>query len=143
MQTTISPAEGLPSLPEDMIAALNNVARWLALDDFTARRETLDIDAIVLAGNSMLTTIEGACRLAKERDVTLFISGGIGHSTALLATAVGQHPRYRAIPTEGRPEVAMLTDIAIGFWQLPERKVIGETASRNCGQNASFSRALL
>ncbi|NDL64376.1 YdcF family protein [Acerihabitans arboris] len=143
MPTEISAASRLPPLPADVITALNTIASWLAVDDFSAHRDNLSADAIILAGNAILTTIDGACALAKARNIPLFVSGGIGHSTSFLTAAIAQHPRYRTIDAAARPEAAILHDIATRFWALPGEQVFMETASRNSGENASFTRALL
>lgn len=143
MHTDIFAASGLPPLPVEVITALNTIAGWLAVDDFSARQDHLQADAIILAGNAVLTTIDGACALAQARHIPLFISGGIGHSTSFLTAAIAQHPRYRAIDTIARPEAALLHEIATRFWELPGEQVVMETASRNSGENAGFTRVLL
>ncbi|WP_246856817.1 YdcF family protein [Brenneria corticis] len=142
-------AEGLaaskfPAMPEDVIAAINVIASWLAVDDFSSRRDKITADAIILAGNAVLTTIDGACLLAKKHDIPLILSGGIGHSTPLLAAAIEKHPRYREIDTGNlRSEAAFFYDIATRFWDLPEKRIFLEDASSNTGENAKFTRALL
>ncbi|MBR7342241.1 YdcF family protein, partial [Klebsiella pneumoniae] len=66
------------------------------------------VDVVVLAGNAVIPTIDAACRLAKEQEVPLRISGGIGHSTGFLYEAVREDPRYRSLAVEGRPEAHIL-----------------------------------
>lgn len=128
-------------LPAEVITAVNIIAAWLAVDDFSARSGKAD--AIILAGNAVLSTIDGACRLAQAEGIPLIISGGIGHSTAYLTAALARHSRYRAIETHGQAEAAMLRDVATQCWRLPEEQVWVESASRNTGENARFTRALL
>lgn len=143
MHTDIFNASGLPPLSAEVITALNTIAGWLALDDFSRHRDRLSADAIILAGNAVLATIDGACALAQARHIPLFITGGIGHSTSFLIEAIARHPRYRTIDTAGRPEAVILHEIATRFWQRPEDQVVVETASRNSGENAGFTRVLL
>ncbi|WP_413727557.1 YdcF family protein [Sodalis sp. RH19] len=143
MHTDMCHASGLPPLPADILSKINLIASWLAVDDFSARQDHLSADAIILAGNAVLATIDGACALARARHIPLVISGGIGHSTSFLIAAVAQHPRYQAIETAARPEAAILHEIACRFWELPGKQVVMETASRNSGENAGFTRALL
>ncbi|QTF10791.1 YdcF family protein [Brenneria izadpanahii] len=131
-------------MPADVIDAVNIIAAWLAIDDYSSRRDELIADAIVLTGNAVLTTIDGACSLAKTRGIPLIISGGIGHSTGLLAAAIEKHPRYRDIDTsDTRPEACLFHDIAARFWDLPDEQILLESASRNTGENAKFTRDLL
>ena len=119
--------------------AINTLAHWLAPDDVSAQRATLDADLIVLAGHAVLPNIEGAFQLAREHQLPLLISGGIGHSTVLLAEAIATHSRYQCLPTEGMTEAAMLAAIAREFFAIPDEQLLLEEASTNGGQNAAFS----
>ncbi len=143
MNATTPNESSLPPLPDPLLSAINAIAAWLAVDDFSADSATLYADVVILAGNSVLSTIDGACRLAQRQNIPLVITGGIGHSTVFLRQAVAQHPRYQAIDTYARTEAAILQDIAVTFWRLPREQLYLETASTNTGQNALFSRALL
>ncbi|MFE8049557.1 YdcF family protein [Brenneria goodwinii] len=144
MNTEGSAIPKLPPMPADIIAAVNVIASWLAIDDFSSRRDDLIADAIILTGNAVLTTIDGACSLAQAYGIPLIISGGIGHSTALLAAAIEKHPRYREIDTsDTRSEAQLFHDIATRFWNLPDEQILMENASRNTGENARFTRDLL
>jgi uncharacterized SAM-binding protein YcdF (DUF218 family) len=127
-------------LPDATLAAINTVGEWLAQDDLT--REPPEVDAVILAGNAVIPTIDAACRIAAER-CTALISGGIGHSTAFLYTAIGNHPRYHTVPVTGRAEASILADIAREFWQIPEARLWVEDRSTNCGENARFSWNML
>ena len=102
-----------PILSAATLAAINTVGRWLAQNDF------MESDCVILAGNAVIPTIDAACRIAKEQQVPLLISGGIGHSTRFLYDAIAEHPRYNIIRTSGRAEAAILADIAHQFWQIP------------------------
>ncbi|MRS88811.1 YdcF family protein [Enterobacteriaceae bacterium RIT714] len=129
-----------PCLPEATLAAVNTVGEWLAQEERGAEQP---IDAVILAGNAVIPTIDAACRVASEQRVPLLISGGIGHSTTFLYAATTRHPRYNTVSTTGRAEAAILADIARTFWKIPDEQVLIEDQSTNCGENARFSRAML
>ncbi|MCU5774324.1 YdcF family protein [Erwiniaceae bacterium BAC15a-03b] len=135
----------MPQIPLNpaQCAAINTIARWLALDDVTPQRATLDADLLVLAGHAVLPNIEGAFSLAREYQLPLLLSGGIGHSTVFLAQAMAAHPRYQHLHTDGLSEAAMLRAIALECFAIPAEKIFSEEASTNCGQNAAFSCQLL
>lgn len=132
-----------PILPDATLAALNTVGEWLAQDDLSGSRQHLDVDVVILAGNAVIPTIEAACQIAAQREIPLLISGGIGHSTAFLYSAIGSHPRYHTLQVEGRAEASILADIARAFWQIPEAHLWVEDQSTNCGENARFSWNML
>lgn len=123
--------------------AINTLARWLAPDEVTAQRGALDVDLLVLAGHAVLPNIEGAFALAREQQLPMVISGGIGHSTGFLTAAIAGHSRYHRLKTAGQSEAAMLRDIAVEFWDILPQMVHVEDASTNCGQNAAFTQRLL
>ena len=131
-----------PTLSATTLAAINTVGQWLAQSDFTGDI-TVQSDCVILAGNAVIPTIDAACRIAKDQQVPLLISGGIGHSTRFLYDAIARHPRYNIIRTTGRAEAAILADIAHQFWHIPGEKIWVEDQSTNCGENARFSCALL
>lgn len=131
-----------PTLSAPTLAAINTVGQWLAQSDFVDHA-AIQADCVVLAGNAVIPTIDAACQIAKEHQIPLLISGGIGHSTTFLYSAIAQHPRYNIIRTSGRAEAAILADIAHQFWQIPGETIWVEDQSTNCGENARFSCALL
>lgn len=118
--------------PDD-VAAANCIATFLAFDTLSC-----DADLVILAGNAVLTTAGGAFDLACNEDLPVLITGGIGHSTGLLAQAVRAQPAYASIATDGRPEADILADIARDLWALPNQVMV-ETQSTNCGENADFT----
>lgn len=132
-------------LDADDIAAINTIARFLALDDLGDRdkRTSPAFDLVILAGNAMLWTLEGAVKKARTADVPLLISGGIGHSTGLLAAAVDAHPVYRKALASQTSEARLLGDIAAMFLGLDQSRLFLEEASTNCGENGLFSRRYL
>ena len=132
-----------PILPDATLAAINTVGEWLAQDDLSGSRQQPDVDAVILAGNAVIPTIDAACRIAFQKYVPLLISGGIGHSTTFLYAAIGSHPRYHTVPVTGRAEASILADIARALWQIPEAQLWVEDQSTNCGENARFSWNML
>ena len=120
-----------------VIADINCVGKWLACDE-TLPANT-DASAIVLAGNAVIPTIDHAFQLAVRHRLPVVITGGIGHSTIWLYRAVAAHPRYHVVACEGRSEAAILADIGRQFWQIPDDRLLLETASTNCGENVDFS----
>ena len=132
-------------LTADDIVAINTVARFLALDDLGAADKGTPpaFDLVVLAGNALLWTLEGAVKTARATGVPLLISGGIGHSTGLLATAVDAHPVYRKALAGQTSEARLLGDIAAMFLGLDQSRLLLEDASTNCGENARFTRRVL
>lgn len=111
----------LPTLSATTLAAINTVGRWLAQNDFTGNI-TVQSDCVILAGNAVIPTIDAACRIAKEQQVPLLISGGIGHSTRFLYDAIAQHPRYNIIRTTGRAEAAILPILLTSSGKFRVRK---------------------
>lgn len=132
-----------PLLANATLAAINTVGAWLAQDDLSVTRQAPEIDAVILAGNAVIPTIDAACRIASQIDVPLLISGGIGHSTPFLYEAIRNHPRYHTLPVAGRAEASILADVARAFWQIPKARVWVEDRSTNCGENARFSWNML
>jgi uncharacterized SAM-binding protein YcdF (DUF218 family) len=120
------------------IEAINTIAAFLAEDD---GGEAADI--VVLAGNAMLWTLEGAVARARSLGVSLLISGGVGHSTALLQDAVAAHPVYRNAPPGVGSEAALLAAIAVHCLGFSAQRIIAEGLSTNCAENAVFSRHML
>ncbi len=132
-----------PRISGETQQAINTLGHWLAHNEFSADRHFGADDAIILAGNAVIPTIDAACRLAANSEMPLVLSGGIGHSTTFLYAAIAQHPTYNTLPTTGRPEAAILADIARHFWNVAPERIHIESRSTNCGENAAFSRDLL
>ncbi|KMK09181.1 hypothetical protein ABW07_07890 [Pluralibacter gergoviae] len=129
-----------PLQTDTTLRAANRLGQWLAQRDPDS--DLSEAGLVILAGNAVIPTIDAACRLAADGR-ELLISGGIGHSTTYLYDAVARHPRYCAIDTAGRPEAAILADIAHRFWGVPRSRILVEDRSTNCGENARFSLALM
>ncbi len=128
-------AEQFPRLSAATLAAANQVGAWLAQDDLATLPALPQVDVVVLAGNAVIPTIDAACRLAAAQDVTLLISGGVGHSTGFLYEAVREDPRYRSLAVEGVrkrifwPILLMTTGTfrARGWWWRTSRPTAART----------------
>lgn len=101
-----------PTLSTATIDAINVIGQWLAQDDFSGE-VPYQADCVILAGNAVMPTIDAACKIARDQQIPLLISGGIGHSTTFLYSAIAQHPHYNTIRTTGRAEATILADILI------------------------------
>ncbi len=125
------------------IAAVNQISRWLARDDLSASGMVPDAPLLILAGHAVLPNIEGALARVRRDNLDLLVSGGIGHSTALLRAAIAAHPRYQRLNTSGKSEAEMLSAIAVQFFGIAPEKILLDIESGNCGQNAAFSQRVL
>lgn len=93
-----------PTLSPATIDAINVIGQWLAQDDFSGE-VPYQADCVILAGNAVMPTIDAACKIARDQQIPLLISGGIGHSTTFLYSAIAQHPHYNTIRTTGRAKL--------------------------------------
>lgn len=132
-----------PAVSERTLAAANTLGAWLAQNDFVGKPTPVRADVVILAGNAVIPAIDAACALAAAQQTPLLISGGVGHSTTFLYSAVARHPRYNVVRTTGRGEAAILADIARQFWQIDAKQMLIEDKSTNCGENARFSIDML
>ncbi|QKJ87734.1 YdcF family protein [Paramixta manurensis] len=125
------------------IAAVNQIAAWLACDELASCSQWPEAPLMILAGHAVLPNIEGAFALARRHSLRLLLSGGVGHSTDLLREAIAAHPLYHTLPCAGLSEAEILGALAVEFCGIAPGNIMLETASTNCGQNAAFSRRLL
>lgn len=95
-----------PTLSTATRDAINVIGQWLAQDDFSGE-VPYQADCVILAGNAVMPTIDAACKIARDQQIPLLISGGIGHSTTFLYSAIAQHPHYNTIRTTGRAEATI------------------------------------
>ncbi|MBU9854293.1 YdcF family protein [Rahnella bonaserana] len=129
---------------DDVIEDMNRLAHFLAFDQTSGKGPEGEPSLMILLGNAILPTAEAAFQaLAQGRISRLLIAGGIGHSTELLYQAVQTQMRYRHIPTSGRSEAEVLNDIGVQCCAAPQKKILLETASANCGDNALQARRVL
>ncbi|MGO4524422.1 YdcF family protein [Microvirga sp. 2MCAF35] len=144
--------QAIPHFTPQVVAALNEIANFLALNDFGPRGSdklpkdiaAWPIDCAILAGNCVLETAEGAFRFMRSGSCQrLLISGGIGHATEDLRRKVAAHPIYQTVTAEGRAEAHILADIGLKFWGIDRLDLLIEPDSTNSGENARFSRRLI
>ena len=127
---------------EAVAADLNTVAAFLALrgeaDAPDAEPDDAPADLIVLLGNSVLATAQRAfAAMRAGKAPLLLIAGGRGHSTRHLEDALRNAGYGRAVAAGGC-EAEMLAVLAHTQGIAGERMLL-ETASTNCGENASFA----
>ena len=129
---------------------LNTVAAFLAENDFPGNQVTVEslraalgaapADVLVLLGNSVLGVSERAFTAMQEGAANhLLIAGGRGHSTHFLCESLSRHPTYNSIATENRAEAELLAEMAVRFHGIDPGKIVLETESSNCGENAQFT----
>ncbi|WP_425554219.1 YdcF family protein [Kribbella yunnanensis] len=113
------------------------ISRYLARRDEPVEH----VDVIVLMGSAVLESVEVAARLHHDTSARILISGGIGHSTHHLDTAVTR----RGLPVEigGRPESHVFRDLLTTQYDVPASAIEVEDESTNCGENAAFTRHLI
>ncbi|CAM3828166.1 YdcF family protein [Rahnella bruchi] len=129
---------------ESVINDMNRLAYFLAFDQTSGKGPMGEPSLMILLGNAILPTAEAAFQAVVQGSVSrLLIAGGIGHSTDLLYQAVQTHPRYRHIHTSGRSEAEVLNDIAVQCCAVPQKQILLETGSTNCGDNALQARRVL
>ena len=129
-------------LSEAVIHDLNILADWLSVDDFS-ERESSDYDLLILAGHAIIPNILGALYFARQANIPILLSGGIGHSTLLLKKAMQESSFINITDIDGESEAELLSLIATRLFHMPAEKILIEDRSANCGQNADFSRDLL
>jgi len=140
--------------PAAMANDFNIIARFLALRDteyldracLEAQLGLHKVDLLILLGNSLPYTAEVAVRAYLDGLADRFmIAGGEGHSTGLLREAVKRTPACAELETAGRTEAEILADIAVraGAGAIRREELLLETASTNCGNNASCALRLL
>ncbi len=124
------------------IDAVNAISAFLALDDMP-QPGSAPVDLVIHAGNAILETAHAACKAALEANCPLVFSGGIGHSTTLLVESVRAENLLPEESLENRSEAEIFGALASQVWGFPKEKLILETRSTNCGENAIFTKALL
>jgi uncharacterized SAM-binding protein YcdF (DUF218 family) len=72
----------------------------------------------------------------------LLVVGGVGHSTHHLRWAIAEHPHYAEVPVEGRGEAEIFGDV-LRLRGVEAHRILLETESTNCGDNALRARELL
>ena len=113
------------------------MAAFLALEDGPGPAPA---DVLVLLGNSVLAVAEKAFAIFRNGAAhTLLIVGGRGHSTRFLEQNLRNDVRYASIASEGQSEAELLGRMATEFWGIAPGRMLLDTASSNCGENALFA----
>lgn len=134
-------------IPDGIQFDLNLLARFLARRDIAALNLAAlgsPSDVLVLIGSSLLITTEIAAKamrwgVAKR----LLISGGIGHSTEDLCSAVRKSDDLHDVRVDDRAEAEIFADVLVNLHALDRSGILVETKLTNCGANASESKRLL
>ncbi|MTD25856.1 YdcF family protein [Erwinia sp. J316] len=117
---------------------LNTISHWLAVNDISGEQD-LHGDVAILAGHAVLPGILGAFSRLAATTIPVLLSGGVGHSTGLLKTALNE----MQITSAASSEAQLLADVAVERFGIHPERLIVEDQSRNCGENAAFSRRIL
>lgn len=117
------------------IDLLNTISHWLAVNDVNGEQE-LHADVAILAGHAVLPGLIGAFTRLAATSIPLLLSGGMGHSTELLKSAL----KTVQVSSDASSEARLLADAAMQLSGIKAEQLIVEDQSRNCGENAAFSR---
>jgi uncharacterized SAM-binding protein YcdF (DUF218 family) len=125
---------------------VNRIAAYLARRDIASLSPAVvpRADVLVLCGSAVLAAIDiAATAFQGGLADRLVVSGGVGHSTPYLRQAVRESPRYGDVPTDARPESAIIAEILRRHYAVPDAAILVEDQSTNCGENVTFSVDLL
>ena len=140
------------STRQSIAADCNTIAKFLARRDLpTLSHQAIvevsgvdQADLLILLGSAVLDTLEVTGRAyRKNLAKNLLISGGLGHSTNYLVSAVNQDNRPTGIDLSGRPEAEILADLLELWYGADRNRILLETESTNCGDNALKSLQLV
>ena len=140
------------SKDKKLYTSINEIGEFLArrdIDELSVealynKYGITNVDILVLLGNAIPYSIEVAYEAyTKGLCNKILISGGIGHSTELLRTAIKTSFKYNNIKTDDMSESDIFKDILINYYHIPEKDILIENQSTNCGDNAYKSIELL
>lgn len=117
---------------------LNTLSHWLAVNDIHSE-QALHADVAILAGHAVLPALTDAFQQLAATGIPLLLSGGVGHSTERLKAALAD----AGVESSATSEAQLLADAAIQLSGMDAQRLIIEDQSRNCGENAAFSRRML
>lgn len=121
--------------------AADRIAAYLALTSVDGAPDRIDL--VCLAGNGVLACVDHATSLARQHDCLLLITGGTGHSTLPLMSAIASRLSCQESALAGLGEAELLAKLIAADSLLPSDQIILETRSTNTGENAAFSRDML
>lgn len=122
--------------------AVNAISAFLAFKEMPQAGSS-PVDLVIHAGNAILETAHAACKAAFDASCPLLFSGGIGHSTTLLVETVRAENLLPEVYLKDRSEAEIFGALASEVWKFPREKLILETRSTNCGENATFTKIRL
>lgn len=150
------PATSPSAIGASMQQAANLLGCYLARRDILALTQQALGQAGVAPGEGVLVVLCSAVldtvRLAAQtwqRGLwgRILLSGGVGHSTALLRRAVASHPIYgpaaAGLPDASCTEAGIFAHLLTHCWKVPSAALLVEDRSTNCGENAAYSAQLL
>jgi uncharacterized SAM-binding protein YcdF (DUF218 family) len=124
---------------------INEISKFLAVRDI-GKLNSIEleksfgikkVDILILLGNSIPYTIKCAVEAYKNNLCDrILINGGIGHSTEILREQIRKDEKFNCIQVENRAEADIFFDIMTKIYDIPEKKIIVENQSTNCGDNA-------
>ncbi|MGK0467186.1 YdcF family protein [Clostridium sp.] len=102
------------------------------------------VDMIIILGNSIPYIAEIGARAYKNGlSKDIMIVGGIGHSTKYLIRNVLENNKYKNIEVNDKSEADILRRIIVAGENIQQDKIITESKSTNCGENASKALNIL
>lgn len=131
---------------------VNLIASYLALRDMPELNSAgcaicfrkPQADLLLLLGNGIPKTTALAAKAYWDGVAPkIMVCGGIGHSTPYLWEAVKKCQEYQHIPVDGRAEGDIFFDLLTQVYQIPEKDILVENQSQNCGDNARKAYELL
>lgn len=132
---------------DDQATDINTIGAFLALRDVPDLcADIVKVDLIVLAGNGLPCTAHIAAEAIRGGVAPeLLITGGIGHSTPRLFSALQQVPKLApwGVEVANLSEAEVFCKIVTNICHVANESVILETQSTNCGENASKTLELL
>ena len=127
---------------------VNALAAWLALNELdeleTQPNALSNVETIVYMGNQAIATLPAACALARRLPAAqLLLCGGVGHATLPFFENL-RRSEFGALIDEGAiqssmAEAEMAAVVAGRVFGIAAGRILLETDSRNCGENARFS----
>lgn len=100
-------------------------------------------DVVIVFGNDLPGTAEAGCEAWKRGlGKWLLFCGGIGHSTEILKSRMAREACYGSCGEEGS-EAELFAKIAVHKYGIPGQRILLDTKSTNCGENAENARAVL
>lgn len=135
-------------MDKDLRGAIDKLCAYLARRDIaelTAKAVLANgvrrFDAIMVLGGDLTVQLEHAAKAYHAgMGKKLIISGGIGHSTDILRANVKE--KY-GIDAKDMAEGDILATVGMVYLGIPQRDILSENKSTNCGENAEYSLRLL